>query len=163
MAFLGQEGAKLKDDLHLRMPPASFRSHLLSNGLAAVAFGFDRRQPWRYPVWFDFLGLFLGSIDEPAPGHVVGFTNCFQCQATDSIWAHSNRQPDMVTAEQMLRSALNILQRGLPPGDLNQREALAELWGVFDNQAAIEVIKGARGLHSPQRFRASRTERQIAV
>lgn len=56
---------------------------------------------------------------------------------------------ETVTAEQMVLNALRTLQRGLPPGDLNQREVIAELWGVFDNPAAIKVIKGARGLHSP--------------
>lgn len=52
--------------------------------------------------------------------------------------------PDIVTAERMLLAALNILQRGLPPGDLNQRQVIAELWGVFDTPSAVEAIKKAR-------------------
>jgi hypothetical protein len=58
------------------------------------------------------------------------------------------------TAEQRLLSALNILQRGLPPGDLNQRQVLAELWGVFDNTSAVEVINKAGGPHSPSHSEA---------
>ena len=39
--------------------------------------------------------------------------------------------------------ALAILQRGLPPGDLNDRQVVTELWGIFDNPAARDVITKA--------------------
>lgn len=49
------------------------------------------------------------------------------------------------TAEQMIQDALAILQRGLPPGDLNDRQVVTELWGVFDNPASRRVIEQASG------------------
>lgn len=52
--------------------------------------------------------------------------------------------PKTTTAEQMLLDALAILQRGLPPGDLNDRQVIIELWSVFDNEAARRVITRAK-------------------
>lgn len=51
---------------------------------------------------------------------------------------------ETTTAERMLLDALAILQRGLPPGDLNDRQVVTELWGVFDNPAATIVLRMAR-------------------
>lgn len=51
---------------------------------------------------------------------------------------------ERATAEQMVLQALLILQRGLPPGDLSDRQVIAELWGIFDNPAADEVVQKAR-------------------
>lgn len=48
------------------------------------------------------------------------------------------------TAEQMVLDALSILQRGLPPGDLNDRQVVTELWGVFDNPASRDAIRRAK-------------------
>lgn len=59
--------------------------------------------------------------------------------------------PKMVTAEQMVLAAVAILQRGLPPGDLNDRQVITELWGIFDNAGANEVIRKARAVSSPSR------------
>jgi hypothetical protein len=47
------------------------------------------------------------------------------------------------TAEQMLLDALAILQRGLPPGDLNDRQVVSELWD-FDNPQSHTLIERAR-------------------
>ncbi|MBU1335422.1 MAG: hypothetical protein KJ944_08130 [Alphaproteobacteria bacterium] len=55
---------------------------------------------------------------------------------------------ETTTAERMLLDALAILQRGLPPGDLNDRQVVAELWGVFDNPAAHRVFEEVRSHHS---------------
>ena len=43
------------------------------------------------------------------------------------------------TAEDLVLAALRILQRGLPPGDLNDRQVVTELWGIFDSPAAREI------------------------
>lgn len=56
--------------------------------------------------------------------------------------------PKTVTAEQMVLDAVAILQRGLPPGDLNDRQVVTELWGIFDNQAANGVIQRAQALQA---------------
>lgn len=45
------------------------------------------------------------------------------------------------TAEEMTVEALAILQRGLPGGDLNDREVITELWGVFDNPDATRLFQ----------------------
>lgn len=55
---------------------------------------------------------------------------------------------ETTTAEQMLLDALAILQRGLPPGDLNDRQVVAELWGVFDRPAARIALGKARREHN---------------
>lgn len=50
------------------------------------------------------------------------------------------------TAEQMILDALEILQRGLPPGDLSDRQVVSELWGLFDNPTTRPVLeRAARG------------------
>lgn len=48
------------------------------------------------------------------------------------------------TAEQMILDALAILQRGLPPGDLGDRQVISELWAIFDNPATRPVLERAR-------------------
>ena len=51
--------------------------------------------------------------------------------------------PEKTSAEQMLLEALKVLQRGLPPGDLDDRGVVTELWGIFDNPASRDAIKKA--------------------
>ena len=43
------------------------------------------------------------------------------------------------TAEDLMMAAIKILQRGLPPGDLDDRQVISELWGIFDSPAAREI------------------------
>jgi hypothetical protein len=50
----------------------------------------------------------------------------------------------VTTAEQMLLDTLAILQRGLPPGDLDDRQVVSELWGIFDNPQSRPLIERAR-------------------
>jgi hypothetical protein len=45
------------------------------------------------------------------------------------------------TAEAMAVAALDILQRELPGGGLTARQAIAELWAVFDTPQAQAIIK----------------------
>ena len=52
-----------------------------------------------------------------------------------------------VTAEDLVIAAVRILQRGLPPGDLNDRQVVTELWGIFDNPQSRIVIERARTAH----------------
>lgn len=52
-------------------------------------------------------------------------------------------------AEDMLMQALAVLQRGLPPGDLNDRQVVSELWGIFDNPAARAVLERAKSSGRP--------------
>lgn len=49
-----------------------------------------------------------------------------------------------LTAEDLVIAAVRILQRGLPPGDLNDRQVVTELWGVFDNPASRDAIRRAK-------------------
>ena len=51
------------------------------------------------------------------------------------------------SVEQMILDALEILQRGLPPGDLTDREVVTELWAIFDNPQSRIVIERARAAH----------------
>ena len=44
-----------------------------------------------------------------------------------------------VTAEDLVLEAIEILQRGLPGRDLDDRGVVTELWGVFDSPAAREI------------------------
>jgi hypothetical protein len=48
---------------------------------------------------------------------------------------------NVITAEQMVLDALPILQRGLPPGDLNDRGVVIELWGLFDHPSTRPTIE----------------------
>lgn len=48
------------------------------------------------------------------------------------------------TAERMILDALAILQRGLPPGVLSDRQVISELWGIFDNPMTRPVLDRAR-------------------
>jgi hypothetical protein len=43
------------------------------------------------------------------------------------------------TAEDIVLAAIKILQRGLPNGDLDDRQVISELWGVLDSKAAREI------------------------
>lgn len=49
-----------------------------------------------------------------------------------------------LAAEDLVVAAVRVLQRGLPPGDLNDRQVVTELWGIFDNPEARIVIERAR-------------------
>ena len=51
--------------------------------------------------------------------------------------------PKATTAEEMVLEALKVLKRGLPPGDLDDRQVVTELWGIFDNPQSREVIARA--------------------
>lgn len=53
-----------------------------------------------------------------------------------------------LTADDIALAALSILQRGLPPGDLNDRQVVTELWGVFDNASARHVLEEARKMRA---------------
>jgi hypothetical protein len=48
------------------------------------------------------------------------------------------------TADDLVKAAIRVLQRGLPPGDLNDRQVISELWGIFDGPAAREIYNGGR-------------------
>jgi hypothetical protein len=61
----------------------------------------------------------------------------------------SNRVTSHLTAEDLVIAALSILQRGLPPGDLNDRQVVTELWGIFDNPQSRIVIERASATLSP--------------
>ena len=52
-----------------------------------------------------------------------------------------------LTAEDLVIAAVCTLQRGLPPGDLNDRQVVTELWGIFDNPQSRIVIERARTAH----------------
>jgi hypothetical protein len=52
-----------------------------------------------------------------------------------------------LTTEDLVIAAVRILQRGLPPGDLNDRQVVTELWGLFDNPQSRIVIERARAAH----------------
>ena len=54
-----------------------------------------------------------------------------------------------LTAEDLVIAAVRILQRGLPPGDLNDRQVVTELWGIFDNPQSRIVIERASATLSP--------------
>lgn len=43
------------------------------------------------------------------------------------------------TAEDIVLAAIKSLQRGLPNGDLDDRQVISELWGVLDSKAAREI------------------------
>ncbi len=43
------------------------------------------------------------------------------------------------SAEDIVIQAIKVLQRGLPPGDLDDRGVVTELWGIFDGPAAREI------------------------
>lgn len=45
------------------------------------------------------------------------------------------------TAADLVREAIKILQRWLPPGDLNDRQVISELWGLLDNAKAREILE----------------------
>jgi hypothetical protein len=63
--------------------------------------------------------------------------------------------PRTTTADEMVLEALAILQRGLPPGDLDDRQVVTELWGIFDNPASRLVIDSARKLSRKSEFTRS--------
>lgn len=44
------------------------------------------------------------------------------------------------TAADLVREAIKILQRGLPPGDLDDRGVVAEVWGLLDNAETREIL-----------------------
>jgi len=46
-----------------------------------------------------------------------------------------------MTAEQIFREALRILQRNLPPQGVSDRETIVELWGLFDSPAMREILR----------------------
>lgn len=48
------------------------------------------------------------------------------------------------TAEDLVLAAVEILQRGLPPGDLDDRQVVSELWGLLDSKAARDIYHRAR-------------------
>lgn len=43
------------------------------------------------------------------------------------------------SAEDIVIEAIKVLQRGLPPGDLDDRQVVTELWGIFDSPSAREI------------------------
>lgn len=45
------------------------------------------------------------------------------------------------TAADLAREAIKILQRGLPPGDLDDRGVVTELWGLLDNAETREILE----------------------
>lgn len=47
------------------------------------------------------------------------------------------------TPEELVLAAIEILQRGLPPGDLDDRGVISELWGIFDSPPAREIYHRA--------------------
>ena len=57
---------------------------------------------------------------------------------------------EKTSAEEMVLEALKILQRGLPPGDLDDRQVITELWGIFDNPQSREVIARAAEKAPPE-------------
>lgn len=54
------------------------------------------------------------------------------------------------TAEDLVLEAIKVLQRGLPPGDLDDRQVVTELWGIFDSPPAREIY------HRIERSRTSK-------
>lgn len=54
------------------------------------------------------------------------------------------------TAEKLVVEAINIMQRGLPGKDLDDRGVVTELWGVFNSPAAREIY------HRIERLRTSK-------
>jgi hypothetical protein len=48
------------------------------------------------------------------------------------------------SAEQMIVETLAVLQRGLPSGDLNDRQVITELWGIFDHPNTRETLDRAK-------------------
>ncbi len=53
----------------------------------------------------------------------------------------TNQEQFPKTPEAMILAALAILQRNLPPGDLDDRQAISELWGDFDNPEASRIYR----------------------
>ncbi len=49
------------------------------------------------------------------------------------------------TAADLVREAIKILQRGLPPGDLDDRGVISELWGLLDNAETREILAAEVG------------------
>lgn len=49
------------------------------------------------------------------------------------------------TAADLVREAIKILQRGLPPGDLDDRGVISELWGLLDNAETREILAAGVG------------------
>lgn len=49
------------------------------------------------------------------------------------------------TAEDLVLSAIKVLQRGLLPGDLDDRQVMTELWGIFDGEVAREIYHRTEG------------------
>lgn len=49
------------------------------------------------------------------------------------------------TAQDLVVAAVRILQRGLPPGDLDDRQVVMELWGLLDNKEARAAYRSAHG------------------
>lgn len=49
--------------------------------------------------------------------------------------------PNRMSAEDLLRAAVKILQRGLPDGDLDDKGVVIELWGLLDTAEARAVYQ----------------------
>lgn len=49
--------------------------------------------------------------------------------------------PNRPTAEDLLRAAVKILQRGLPGRDLDDNGVVTELWGLLDTAEARSVYQ----------------------
>lgn len=50
------------------------------------------------------------------------------------------------TAQDLVEAVVRILQRGLPPGDLDDRGVVTELWGLLDTDRARAIYRPRNGV-----------------
>jgi hypothetical protein len=55
--------------------------------------------------------------------------------------------PNPKTPADLVEATINILQRGLPPGDLDDKQVVTELWGLLDTDRARSIYLNTKTRH----------------